>query len=353
MIQGHTLHVLLGPEYQGGQWFGYWLYLRGLTSCAFLMLAGFSFSVATIRHWDDYRVASSRLRHRLIRFGVLLLLGYAMRIPIRPLTDIGRVTSQQWQAFTAVDILQLVAVTLAALQALACFAPTSARLQRLAFGAAAGVVLLTPLAWRLNTHPVLPVVLSAYLSTATGSLFPLFPWAAYILFGAGLGAWFVRHAEGGGRRVDRVFALTGAGMFAAGVLLHQVPIGPYGEIEFWTVSPNLFLIKAGSVLVLLSAAVRATAARRALPRAVTVLSRESLTVYLLHVCILYGSIWNLGLVQIVGPHLDLIATGAWVGLLLASMSLVAWLWHECKVRSSGFSALVRATVAGVLLYAIV
>lgn len=353
MIQGHTLQVLLGPDHQGGALFDWWLYLRGLTSCAFLTLAGFSFAVATDRHWTDYCRPTSRLRRRLMRFGVFLLVGYAMRIPIRPLSDIGHMTLDQWRAFTAIDILQLVAVTLATLQVVVWLARTRQRLGAWAFGAAAAIVLLTPLAWRVHSGGFVADLLAAYLSTGTGSLFPLFPWAAYILFGAGLGVWFVTRAQPDpARDASRVFLLAGAGMLGAGILLHQVPLSPYGAIDFWKTSPNLFLVKAGSVLVMLSGAVRLTRWRSALPRPVSVLSQESLTIYVIHVCILYGSIWNDGLLKVVGPHLDLVATAGWVVVLTFAMLLVASAWHECKQRSGRLSALVRATLAVGLIYAI-
>ncbi len=352
MIQGHTLAVLLGPEYQGGAAFNFWLYLRGLTSCAFLMLSGFSFSLATDRHWADYQAATPRLRRRLVRFGVFLLLGYAMRIPVRPLSNLGHVTPEQWQAFTAVDILQIVAVTLTVLQALAWFAGTRRRLAVGALAACAGVVLLTPLVWQVNWNGVVPVVVASYMSAANGSIFPLFPWAAYILFGAAIGAWFVSEGRESSGDGSLAFLVAGTAMIGASVLLNHVPISPYGQIEFWATSPNLFLMKAGSVVLLLAPAIWLMRRRPALPRLVTILSRESLTIYFVHVCILYGSIWNAGLFQTIGPHLAPLPTLAWILCLLASMSLLAWAWHECKRTSSQFSALVRAAVVLLLFYAI-
>ena len=47
-------------------------------------------------------------------------------------------------------------------------------------------------------------------------------------------------------------------MVAVGVLAHQAPLSPYGNAEFWLVSPNLFLVKAGSVLVMLAGAIGLT-----------------------------------------------------------------------------------------------
>ncbi len=353
MVQGHTLQVLLAPHYQDNVLFDGWLYLRGLTSCAFLMLSGFSLSLATSRHWDDYRAVTPRLWRRLSRLGLFLVLGYAMRIPVRPLSDLANVSAEQWRSFTVVDILQVVAATLAAVQALAWISRTRQRLALTSAVAAGAVVLLTPLAWRIEWGPHSPVALTAYLSGRSGSLFPLFPWAAYILFGAALGSWFTTWRERQtADAASRVFLAIGAGMVAAGVALHQVPLSPYGPLDFWTISPNLFLVKAGSVLLVFAAVARASRSLVALPPVVSALGRESLVIYFVHVCILYGSIWGDGLFQRIGPHLDPVPTFGWVLFLLAAMSLLAWLWHECKRLSVELPVVIRAVVAVGLFYAI-
>lgn len=354
MIQGHTLAVLLRPEYQTNILFGLWLYVRGLTSCAFLTLAGFSFAVATDRHWEDYAVPSPRVAKRLRRFAVYLLLGYAMRIPVRPLTDISRTTAAQWQAFGAVDILQLVGISLALLQGLVLLCGTRRRLAYGALGATAAVILLTPAVWRVEWTPTVPLFVASYFSMATGSLFPLFPWAAYLFFGAALGAWFVvARREDPAFDASRPFFLVGAAMFVGGTVLSHVPLAPLGPTEFWTTSPNLFLAKGGAVLVLLSAAIRFTRSWTGAPKMATVLSRESLTIYYVHVAVLYGSIWNQGLNQRIGPNLSFLPTLGWIAMLVGSMAVLAWVWHECKHRAADLSTLIRATVAASLLYVIV
>jgi uncharacterized membrane protein len=352
MIQGHSLAVLLAPGYEQTVPFGLWLYLRGLTSCTFLFLSGFSFALATERHRPDYLAPTPRLRRRLARLALFLTLGYAMRIPVRPLSQLSQLTVGQWQAFGAVDILQLVAVSLFALQVLAWIFRTPGRLGAAALGGAALIVAATPPVWGVAWTSVLPLFPASYFTAATGSLFPLFPWGAYIFLGAALGSWYVRQPDAS-RRAGRRFALAGAAMIAAGTAFRLSPLAPYGPTEFWTVSPNLFLVKAGAVLVLLSGAIALTRRRETLPRVFTVLSHESLTIYFIHLCLLYGSIWNDGLFQLVGPRLGLSATFAWVTAMLVGMSTFAWAWSEFKQRWQPVSALVRAGVAVAALYVIV
>jgi uncharacterized membrane protein len=349
MVQGHGLAVLLAPGFEQTAPFAIWLYLRGLTSCTFLILSGFSFALATERHRAAYLAPSRRLWRRMARLAVFLALGYAMRIPVRPLSQFHRVTASQWQAFSAVDILQLVAVTLFVLQVLTWLCRTSRRFGVAALSASAFVVLTTPLVW--NAAPAVPLFVRSYLTMETGSLFPLFPWGAYVFLGAALGVLYVNHPLAA-TRGGRGFALIGATMMTTGVVCRLLPIAPYGPTEFWTVSPNLFLVKAGAVLILLAGAVVFTDYLGKLPRMFSVLSRESLTVYFVHLCIVYGSIWNDGLYQLVGPRLGLSATLASIAALLVGISALAWAWFEFKQRWHHSSLLVRSCLVIAAVYVI-
>jgi len=51
MVYGHSVDALLAPQFRAGTWYDVWQFQRGLTSCLFLLLSGFAFSIATARHW--------------------------------------------------------------------------------------------------------------------------------------------------------------------------------------------------------------------------------------------------------------------------------------------------------------
>jgi len=354
MVQGHTLNALLDPRYGGGLLGDGWLFLRGLTSCTFLTLSGFSFSLATDRHWAEYRSGGRRVARRLSRYALLLVLGYGMRFPSRTLSGLPAATAQQWQDFAVVDILQLVAVSLTMLQAWTWLASSRERLLAWSLAAAAASVAVTPAVWSAAWTAEVPLFVRAYLTAATGSLFPALPWAAYVFFGAALGLWY---RTGGLEARDdagtRVFSWLGTAMAAAGALLHQLPWAPLGDVYFWAASPNLFLVKAGCVLVLLSGALRLSRRLTRLPRVLTALSRESLLVYLGHGMLIYGSVWTTGLAQSLGPRFSPAATLGWAAALLATSSLAAWAWYECKQRTAPVAAFVRASIALAVLYAVV
>jgi uncharacterized membrane protein len=76
MIQGHALDVLLDPAYREGFLWDKWLYLRGLTAPTFFMLSGFSFMIASSRHWESHIELSRPFFKRIRRFFFFVLLGY-------------------------------------------------------------------------------------------------------------------------------------------------------------------------------------------------------------------------------------------------------------------------------------
>ncbi len=354
MVQGHTLNALLDPRYGGGVIGDAWLFLRGLTSCTFLALSGFSFVLATDRYWDEYRSPGRRVARRLARYAVLLVLGYGMRFPSRTLSGLWTAPPEQWKVFAVVDILQLVAVTLTLLQVATWLAGTRERLMWWAGAACVAVVAAAPFTWQPGWAAGLPPFVRAYLTAEAGSVFPAVPWAGYTFFGAAMGLWYVRQDKGVRNELGATALLRlGPALILAGVLFHQVPWAPWGDVYFWTISPNLFLVKAGSVLVLLAGAMRVTRRMTRLPRVVTALSRESLLAYLGHVMLLYGSVWTVGLGQSLGPRFGPAATFGWVVALLLLVSLASWTWHECKRQTAVLAASVRVALVVAVLYAVV
>jgi hypothetical protein len=353
MIQGHTLAVLLAPAHQAGLLAHGWLFLRGLTSCTFFALAGFSFSVATSRYWGDYVAPSQRLVRRLGRYLALWLLGYGMHLPVRSVLELPRITAEQWQTFTTVDVLQLVAVTLAALQAGLWLVRSRRALAWCALAAAGLTVLATPMAWGASRAMALPVPVSAYLTGATGSLFPLFPWGAYVFLGAALGLWYeesdtVRQGVKSGWGV----LAAGTALLGSGLLLQRLPWSPFGHADFWTVSPNLFLVKSGAVLVALAAVARLAARRTRLPGVVTALSRESLLVYVAHLVLLYRPVFGVSVAQGIGPTLGPGPVAIAAVVLMGVMTLLAWAasHRRSEVKLSGW---VPAGVAAALFLGLI
>jgi len=344
MVQGHTLDVLLVPAYRAGVVFQSWLFLRGLTAPMFFMLSGISFTLASTKYWDAYLRPSARLFKRLRRFGFFVLLGYALHFPVKSFHDFRYLDAAGWQAWLQVDVLQCVGLTLLFLQALVWMAGTPERFAKLAAGAGAFVVLFAPISWEIGWARFLPLSVASYLTAQTGSLFPMLPWSGYVLLGSALGYIIQRQKWSSDSLARKPMIMGAAAMVLAAGCIALVPLHPYGNIYFWTISPGVFLLKSGCVLLELALLSWVTRKITIPEQATRSIAQESLVVYFVHVCILYGCIWHDGLRQMIGANLTVLPTLAWIGALLASMLVMAWTWNWYKRTEPGISMLTRMAV---------
>src|SRR5205085_9163981 len=131
-------------------------------------------------------------------------------------------------------------------------------------------------------------------------------------------------------------------MPAAGVLLSKLPVNLYRYPETWAPSPNLFLVRVGCVCLLVSMAGYLTRSLSLPQQLVQSIAQESLLVYCAHICVIYGSTWNMGLRQTIGATLTPLASVAPVSALVVSMLMLAWAWDWYKRKAPWGSRLVRS-----------
>ncbi|NOY89672.1 MAG: DUF1624 domain-containing protein [Deltaproteobacteria bacterium] len=312
MIQGHTLDALLEDRLRHGLVFAVWSYTRGLTSVAFLFAAGLSFHLATLRNLEAHRANAAAVRHRVKRGLWLILLGYLMHLPIGT-----RSWAEALRVGGIVDILQCIGFTLLLLEGLSLIL----RDARQVAWAAATLGLLSFALWPL-TEPLGATsgLLSNWVSHASGSIFPILPWSGHMLMGTALAQLALpRGAATPALRTSLVLATAGALFLLVGLAGHQLD------------SPALARSTNLGLVALVSAGLVAVSARVArLPRRLEILAGETLSLYVFHVLLLYGSFIGLG--ALIGHRLDLPQ-----GLLaVAALSLlsvgVALGWHRLKAQ---------------------
>ncbi|MGE3275908.1 MAG: heparan-alpha-glucosaminide N-acetyltransferase domain-containing protein [Vicinamibacterales bacterium] len=329
MIQGHTIDTLLVQPARQGLLYESWLFLRGLTSVSFLTLSGIAVSVTAMRHWSDHRRFSARWFRRVRRFVFFLALGYLMRFPMGKFAHFKFASPERLQSFYVVDILHLVAFTLLVVQALVWISVTPSRFMVITGILGAAVVAVSPIAWSVDWPAVMPLWAASYLSPAWGSLFPVLPWAGYILIGAAFGAWLERWLHHDTiRHVAKLLCWSGLVAVLIVVATRLTGFSPYGPID-QRVSHGFFVLRLGCVLLLLAGLAWVSAGWRRLPILVRALAEESLLVYAVHIALLYGSLWGPGLRTLVGPVPGEIVF-LWIVAMIAAMTALAWGWNRLQ-----------------------
>ena len=336
MVMGHSLHAMLDATYRDTTGYRIWSFFRGFTSPMFLVVAGLSFSVATMRYWEHHARLSGRVLQRARRSLGFVALGYILHWPVSQFADFGGLALGAWQSFLQVDVLQVIGVTLIMLQLCVLFSKTQSRFTLVSLLMCVGIFAVTPVMYLVPWAEHLPLGLAAYLYAATGSAFPFFGWSGYIFAGATLGMWLFRQRSGPieDRDLFRIavrFAGLGALLLGWGLTLRfgiKWRLYPRPPISRCKVQFNLN--RLGGALLQLSLFTLVSRHLRALPDLLQRLSSESLVVYLVHLAVVYGCIWFGGLREWLGPTLSVAQALGVVILVELAMVALAWLWSTLK-----------------------
>jgi len=146
----------------------------------------------------------------------------------------------------------------------------------------------------------MPPFAAAYMSQATGSQFPLFPWLGFTLLGAGLGQLYARwSASDLAAFAQRALIAPGVILVTAGNLLKAREAAIFGAGP-GTFVPAEVMLRIGACLIILAAFAHLSRHIVRLPHIFGAVAQESLLIYFVHLCIVYGSVWNPGLIQLYG-----------------------------------------------------
>ena len=350
MVYGHSVDALLAQEYRAGTWFDVWQFQRGLTSCLFLLLSGFAFSIATARHWQSHAAPSLSVLRRARRFGLFVLLGYALHFPVARFADLAGATGDQWRSFLAVDVLQLIGVTFLGVQLLVLIARTRRAFMIAALTIAIAIVVATPFLWSVEWTRVLPLSFASYLSPGSGSQFPLTPWCAYVLVGAGLGQIYSRWGAAHLPAFANLVLLTpGLLLISASLLVQALHVPLFGSGP-WNWVPPQVMLRFGACLSGLGVIAHASVRLSRLPHVFGAVAQETLVIYFVHLCIVYGSVWNTGLAQVYGPTLTPRQTLLAVAVVLGSMVALAFYWNRWKHVRPQMARWSSVAAGAVLIY---
>ena len=320
MVQGHVAEALLSPASRADPLYQLQNVVHGSTAPGFLFASGFVAGLP--RAPLAPRAALRRARRLLFVLGV----GYAIHLPYFSLwKTLLQATPAERAALFACDALQAIAVT----QMLALVLQWIFGKRWTTWGGLLAflVMVLTPGVWAAPPSPGLPLVLGAYLDPATGSRFPLFPFSAFVLAGAVAGSAIGRQEPHTRRRRALAWglALCGGGLLVA-LALH-------GRVDFWGPSPAYVLIRLGGLLLALRAVEAATEHGLAGMRALALAGHETLLVYVLHLCLLFGGVFGPAPLQPWAGRLGFGAAALALAAMLPVLLLAAWAWNRVKAHA--------------------
>jgi uncharacterized membrane protein len=337
MIQGHSIDALLDSSYydNSSMIFNIWLFNRGLTAPIFLFGSGFAYVIATFRKMDaGASLPMPVLVKRLRWIGVLFLIGALMHLPAGTVGDLFTLSADKWQRFFNVDVLRLISVTLLGLFGLFFLTRTRERLFTSALGIGLGLILVSPFVAMVTWTDFLPIGLAAWMTTATGSWFPIFPFSGYLFMGAAAAALYMKwQAEGRTRSLPKYYLIAASALLLA-FFVPRLIWGWQLPLADGSASPWLTFSRLGWVLMLWAVIGFLLRKVERIPEIIPVVGQHTLFIYVSHIVMLYGSAWMPGMRQTLGKTLELEAVFIIIAFLIATTFTAAYWMHTQKINRS-------------------
>lgn len=315
MIEGHTVDAVLSPIYKDGSSiiFQFWTFFRGLTAPFFFFSSGLAFVVATVKSKDGLLIVSDRAkRRRFRRIAVLLLIGYGLHMPLQLLYGPSSVPPEGWKIFYVVDALHIISLSLLVILVIALFAKKHQTLLRSCVAAAVLSLIIAPFMEPINWEGFLHPFFYSYLTFRSGSFFTFFPFSAYVFAGASFGAASITFpAEIRARVLSKNFLRVSFASLVLFVVFFPIQllfVSPY--IDYWRALPAVNFLRFGIVTLVASLVGYLSLSKgshgqvRHFPKILPAIGKSSLTVYVVHLMIVYGSPINLGLAQLIPGGTD-------------------------------------------------
>ncbi|MET6990772.1 heparan-alpha-glucosaminide N-acetyltransferase domain-containing protein [Sediminicola arcticus] len=292
MLQGHFVDGLLDNAYRDNSnlAFSIWQYFRGITAPVFFTVSGFIFTYLLVRG-DQQGFENPRVKKGIRRGLQLLLFGYILRLNL-----FGLLKGEIYSTFYLVDVLHCIGLSILGIIGIYLFSSTKKKfvLPLILFSTTIILFVLEP-QYKFMDHIYLPDMLANYFTKANGSVFTIFPWFGYATFGAFLSLIFTRFKDS---RYLYPVAITTAFTTGFGLILYSSIFVNYlaqttGLQLFAELFKNNYLfIRLGNVLVVFG--VFMTLRRFMLNSTVLKIGSSTLSIYMSHFVILYGSLTGLG-----------------------------------------------------------
>ena len=317
MLQGHFIDTLLAVEFRDPTNLAYsiWHYFRGITAPTFFTISGLIFTYLLLKTKNKAE-EDVRIKKGLLRGLMLIGVGYALRIPILRWLK-GNFDSY----FLVIDVLQCIGLSLLLIIVFyKIFQNYKYFFSVLMFTIATLIFVSEPL-YRSYKAAGIPLFFANYLSKSNGSIFTIVPWFGYMAYGAFIATIFQRYLNRKSFKTKIVI-----GFFANGLLLVYLSstflqlIFKYTSTELFerVANFNYLFVRLGNVLIVfgLFYAFEWFIKKPLILK----IGQKTLSIYVIHFIVLYGSFTGWGLNSIIGKNLNPIEAvfGALIFLVIIS-----------------------------------
>ncbi len=332
MLQGHFIDGLLDNAFRDNTdlSFNIWKYFRGITAPVFFTVSGFIFTYLLIRV-PQKGMQNPRVKKGLKRGLQLIFIGYLLRTNL-----LGILGGEIYDAFYLVDVLHCIGLSLLGIIGFYLLSQNGKKslLPSLLIGVTAILFLFEPI-YSQWSFGFLPQAVGNYFTKANGSVFTIIPWFGYTTFGAFMSVLFTRYKN---FKYLYQYAITlclliGLSLifFSSDFLLGLSEIT--GISVFKEIAMNNYLfIRLGDVFLVFAGFMLF----RSLLTNATVLKlgQSTLSIYIIHFIILYGSFTGLGLYGFF--HHELSPTtaiaGAVVFMIVCSFTALLYEKHKATLK---------------------
>jgi uncharacterized membrane protein len=336
MVQGHTVDALLSDSYRNEENLIYavWYFMRGMTAPIFMFTAGTVFTYL-FRLVKEPFSKNVRVVKGIKRGLLLIFIGYLLRYPTWSLVDFSNVSEYSWNIFFAVDVLHLIGFSLFILLFLFYLSEKLKLNDYILLSLSALLIFsVSPLFFNIDWESFLPRFIAGYFYEGSGSLFPIFPWAGYVVAGGVLGSYLARNPMVfKSIKFSISLAIIGAAFIIASFAMEYIS-ELLGEVtEDNSASTSIIFFRLGFILILNAMVSFISIKANSIPKFIILIGRNTLLIYVVHLVIIYGSAWNPGLYTYFARSFAGWETFIYTVIILGLMTLMVLLVNKFKIRN--------------------
>lgn len=355
MVAGHSFFELANPDTYSLNLFpwNWWNFARGKTAPTFLFLSGAVHVFANFKN-STTGISNQLLKKRINMALILLLIGYLLNSPINSIDDFYNINDEKLRIFLQVNILQIFGIGLFILALIYKFANNPNKVFIYSFVLAIISTLIAPF-FIHNDLEFLPLFIRNYFNYKSGSVFVIFPYISYLLFGTCFGV--ISYKTKQKNKINKSqnfieksvsnynFLISAVLLIISGIFITKIMI--YCGIKLDLRSSTGILIRnLGIIMLILFIIKNIKIQSKKLINLISILSKRAIYIYVIHLFIIYG-IGNLrGLKHFYGHNFNPIpALG--VSILVIILSILITLFIDYLIMKNKIK---HFLISSIILY---